>query len=223
MTRLLHIVGSPRQADSRSFALATLFIDAWRARESDLEVETLDLWREPLPEFDGDKAAAKMAVISGGPHDQRTQSAWDAITRITSRFTRADAYLFSVPMWNGGIPYRLKLYIDILMQPGILFSFDPEKGYSGLLKNKRAAAIYTSGVYQPGLPPQFGQDFHSSYMDWWLRSIGIDHIESIRYQPTLLTPDPAKVFYAALLDAQSAAARLALPATSITSQLKGST
>lgn len=209
MTRLLHVVGSPRQADSRSFALATLLIDAWRENEPDLQIDTLDLWRETLPEFDGDKAAAKMTVITGGLHDHRTQSAWDAITRIASRFTQADAYLFSVPMWNGGIPYRLKLYIDILMQPGILFNFDAEQGYQGLLKGKRAAAVYTSGVYQPGLPAQFGQDFHSSYMEWWLGAIGIERVESIRYQPTLLTPEPAKVFYQALQDAQSAAARLA--------------
>jgi FMN-dependent NADH-azoreductase len=209
MTKLLHIVGSPRQADSRSFALATLMIDAWCLREPGLEVETMDLWREPLPEFDGDKAAAKMKVITGSLHDQRTQSAWDVITHIASRFTQADAYMFSVPMWNGGIPYRLKLYIDLLMQPGILFGFDAERGYEGLLKNKRAAAIYTSGVYQPGLPPAFGQDFHSSYMEWWLRAIGIEQIETVRYQPTLLAPDPAKVFNTAVQDAQSAAARLA--------------
>lgn len=221
MTKLLHIVGSPRKEESRSSALATMLVESWRALEPDLEVETLDLWREPLPEFDGDKAAAKMTVIAGGLHDQRTQSAWDEITQIASRFTRADAYLFSVPMWNGGIPYRMKLYIDLLMQPGILFSFDAERGYQGLLKGKRAAAIYTSGVYKPGLPSQFGLDFHSSYMDWWLRSIGIDQIETIRYQPTLLTAEPTKVFNSALQDAQSAAVRLAQPNPLFTDQQKG--
>ncbi len=41
----------------------------------------------------------------------------------------ADHYVFAVPIWNGGLPYRLKQYIDIITQLGISFNFDPEKGY----------------------------------------------------------------------------------------------
>lgn len=41
------------------------------------------------------------------------------------RFAAADAYLFSVPMWNAGVPYALKQWIDIISQPGWLFSFTP--------------------------------------------------------------------------------------------------
>jgi FMN-dependent NADH-azoreductase len=29
----------------------------------------------------------------------------------------ADAYLFSVPMWNAGVPYVLKQWIDIITEP----------------------------------------------------------------------------------------------------------
>ena len=209
MTRLLHVVGSPRREQSRSAAIAAPFIEIWRARDPSLEVDTLDLWQEPLPDFDGDFAAAKMTVITGGALDHQAQSAWDTIERIASRFKAADAYLFTVPMWNGGIPYRLKLYIDILMQPGVLFGFDTASGYHGLLSGKRAAAIYTSGVFEPGVPAAFGRDFHSSYMEWWLRSIGIDWIETIRYQPTLRTTDPERVLRQAVSDARTAALRLA--------------
>lgn len=209
MTRLLHVVGSPRREQSRSSAIAAAFIELWRARDPRLEVDTLDLWREPLPEFDGDFAAAKMRVITGAALDEPTQTAWDGIQRIARRFKSVDAYLFSVPMWNGGIPYRLKLYIDILMQPGILFGFDPQRGYHGLLGGKRAAAVYTSGVYEPGVPAAFGRDFHSTYMEWWLRSIGIEWIETVRYQPTLRTSDPDRVFRQAVDDARAAALRMA--------------
>ena len=209
MTKLMHIVGSPRKADSRSSEIAEPFIDQWRAHDPELAIDTLDLWVEQLPEFDGDKAAAKMKVITGTPHDDRTQTAWREIEQVVSRFTSADAYLFTVPMWNGGIPYRLKLYIDLLTQPGLLFSFDPTEGYKGLLKGKRAAAIYTSGVYEPGVPPAFGQDFHSNYLGWWLQSIGIDRTETIRYQPTLRTTDPDRVLSQARESARLAAKRLA--------------
>jgi FMN-dependent NADH-azoreductase len=110
-----------------------------------------------------------------------------------------------VPMWNGGIPYRLKLYIDIMTQPGLLFGFDPAKGYSGLLKDKRATVIYTSGVYAPGVPAAFGIDHHSTYFDDWLRFIGITDITTVRFQPTLLTADYDGGLKAALNAAAEAA------------------
>jgi len=90
-------------------------------------------------------------------------------------------------MWNGGIPYRLKLYIDILTQPGLLFGFDPAKGYFGLLNGKKATVVYSSGVFAPGVSPDYGVDFQSSYLDWWLRFIGVADIQTIRYQPSLLS------------------------------------
>jgi len=208
MTRLLHVVASPREGQSVSTAIGLAFIERWRQQEPDVVVDTLDLWREDLPAFDGDKAAAKLTLVTGGQHDARQQTAWEAVTTVASRFTQADAYLFSVPMWNGGVPYRLKHYIDLLMQPGILFRLDPVHGYQGLLQGKRAAAIYTSGVYQPGLPPGFGQDFHSTYLDWWLRTIGITQLACIRCQPTLRTADLQQVIDDALAQARRSAQRL---------------
>jgi FMN-dependent NADH-azoreductase len=209
MSKLLYIIGSPRQDASRSGAVAEAFLAAWRRAEPGLDVSVLDLWREPLPEFDGDKAQAKMTVITGGTPEGAAATAWEAVKRVIERFARADQYLFTVPMWNGGIPYRLKLYIDILTQPGFLFGFDPARGYSGLLGRKQAAVIYTSGVYAPGVAPAFGLDFHSSYFDWWLRFVGVTDVETIRYQPTLLTPDPERAFAEAVAGAEAAASRLA--------------
>jgi FMN-dependent NADH-azoreductase len=108
---------------------------------------------------------------------------------VFNRFNAADRYLFSVPMWNGSIPYVLKHYIDVITQPGLVFGFDPTTGYRGLLQGKRAATIYTSGVFAPGVPPAFGSDFHSTYFDDWLRFGGIADIVSVRFQPTLLDLD----------------------------------
>jgi FMN-dependent NADH-azoreductase len=39
-------------------------------------------------------------------------------------------------MWNFGIPYVLKHYIDILVQPGDIFSYPPDTGYSGHVTGK---------------------------------------------------------------------------------------
>ena len=56
-------------------------------------------------------------------------------------------------------------------------------------KGKKAVAIYTSGVYAPGVPPAFGSDYHSTFFNDWLRFIGLTDVANVRFQPSLLTPD----------------------------------
>ena len=196
MPKLLHIVASPRGENSKSNALARAYIDAAKTADPSLEIDTLDLWAEDLPAFDGDFSNAKMTFFGDGEMDTAKRAAWDKVEAITQRFLAADHYVLGVPMWNGGVPYRLKHYIDIITQPGLLFGFDPEKGYFGLLDSnqKKATLVVSSGVWQPGAPEKYGLDFHSSYLDWWLKFIGITDIETVRFQPSLLTADPQKGF-----------------------------
>ncbi|WP_288960948.1 NAD(P)H-dependent oxidoreductase [uncultured Sulfitobacter sp.] len=191
MTRILYIAASPRGAMSQSGKLAETYLAARQAAQPEIRIDRLDLWRADLPEFDGDKAAAKMTFFGVGDMDAPRQSAWDQVVAVAARFIEADEYVLSVPMWNGGIPYKLKQYIDIITQPGLLFGFDPEAGYSGLLRGKAARVFYTSGVYAPGAPAKYGTDHHSTYLDWWLDFIGVTEIETVRFQPSLLTADPA--------------------------------
>ena len=206
MTKILYIVASPRGEDSHSNKLATAYIEAKKASDPTIEVETLDLWNCDLPEFDGDKAAAKMTFFGVGAMDGQKQSAWDKVVEITQRFIEADHYVLAVPMWNGGIPYKLKQYIDIITQPGLLFGFDPAAGYSGLLNNKKASVFYSSGVFAPGVDAKYGSDYHSTYLDWWLKFVGVVDIESIRYQPSLVTADAAGELELALNEARNRAA-----------------
>jgi len=95
-------------------------------------------------------------------------------------------------------PYVLKQWIGIVSQPGWVFSFAPDAGYSGLIRGKKAAVIYTSGVYQPGAPLAYGNDFHAAFFNDWLRFAGFTDVAEIRWQPTVLT---------AARDADKAAAR----------------
>ncbi len=200
MTKLLHISASPRGASSKSRALALAHIKEMRRTHPDITVDTLELWNEPLPQFDGDFAAAKMTFFGEGEMDTSKQNAWQEISRITRRFTDADHYVLNVPMWNGGVPYRLKQLIDIITQPGLLFGFAPEIGYSGLLSNKKATVICTSGVWSPGADSNYGVDFHSNYLAWWLEFIGVSDVNFVRFQPSLLTADPKNSFGAALAE-----------------------
>jgi FMN-dependent NADH-azoreductase len=206
MTTFLHIAASPRGAASQSLQIADAFLDVYRTTHPDDTVLTWDLWDGTLPEFGPAAAGAKMTVFGGGRPKGAQADAWQSALATFARFDAADRLLFSVPMWNSGVPYILKQFIDVVSQPGAVFGVDAETGYVPLLagRGKRAAVIYTSAVWGPALGPEFGRDFQSTYFEDWLRWTGIDDVTAIRSHPTL-TGDAAQ----ALQDAQASARDIA--------------
>ena len=202
MSRLLYVIGSPRGPRSESTAIANTVLDSYRAANPGIEVDTLDLGREPLPVYGPNGVEAKMTVFAGQAPEAEQGEAWADVLRVFERFNAADRYLFAVPMWNHGIPWPLKHLIDTISQPGLIFAFDPDKGYSGLLRGKKAAVVYTSGVYGPGRDPAFGSDFHASYFNDWLRFAGIEDVSEVRFQPTIATADPGSLRAVALAEAR---------------------
>jgi FMN-dependent NADH-azoreductase len=189
MTTLLHISASPRGAKSESLAIAETFLSAYRETHPDNTIETWDLWDGTLPEFGPAAAHAKMAVFAGADPMGDEAAAWRAAGQAFERFAAADEYLFSVPMWNAGIPYILKQFIDVISQPGMVFGFDGELGYTGLVTGRKAAVVYTSAVYGVGRPPSFGSDFQAPYLRDWLNWAGIEDITEVAFRPNLATAD----------------------------------
>ncbi|MGD9527288.1 FMN-dependent NADH-azoreductase [Pseudonocardia sp.] len=186
---LVHISASPRGDASESLAIARTFLDTWAEVHPDAEIVHRDLWDGTLPAFGPPAAAAKMAVFAGQEPRGEAAQAWDAATAEFRRFDAADRYLFGVPMWNAGIPYVLKQLIDVISQPGMVFGFDPEAGYTGLLRGKKAVVVYTSAVYGDGRGPAFGTDFQATFFTDWLHWAGVADVEEIHFRPNLATAD----------------------------------
>ena len=66
--KLLYIKGSPRGEKSTSAPVADAFLAAYRAKNPQAEIDQIDLWQEPLPEFNPEKAVdAARRPGSGGP------------------------------------------------------------------------------------------------------------------------------------------------------------
>jgi FMN-dependent NADH-azoreductase len=212
MSKLLYVISSPRGEQSESTTIADGFLAAYLRARPGVEVERLNLWENQLPVYGGKGAAAKMTVFSGQTPQGDQAEAWADVERVFAPFKEADEYLFTVPMWNAGVPWVLKHLIDTITQPGLVFGFDPAQGYTPLLQGKRAVVVYTSGVYSPGAPIQFGADFHAEFFNDWLRFIGVEHVSEIRFQPTVLTADPDAARNAALARARELAVELTAPA-----------
>ena len=193
MAKLLYIEASPRKTRSKSIEVAKTFLDALHRAQPSLEVDTLDLWTTELPRFDGNVLGAKYAILHGQPHTDGQAQAWRQVEKVIARFKAPDCYLFSLPMWNFGLPYILKHYIDVIIQPGLTFSFSPTEGYSGLVKGKKAVAVYArGGAYGAGTGME-GYDLQSKALAGILGFIGLTDLNSIFVEPTLSPESEAAV------------------------------
>jgi len=184
MQKVLYIQASPRGARSRSIALTDAFLQAYRQANPDETIDTLDLFEAELIPFDGHAVAAKYATLRTKQHTDAETAAWKPVEATIDRFTSAHKYVLAVPMWNFGIPYRLKQYIDILVQPGYTFSYSSDEGYKGLLTGKRAfLGCARGGDYSESQAKDV--DFQERYLRFILTFIGITDVRSVIVEPTL--------------------------------------
>jgi len=189
MSKLIYIESSPRKDRSNSIKITKAFLDAYKKTHPHDEVDKLDLWTTKLPPFDGNTINAKYRILHGQEHTPREATAWNEIIAIFDRFRRADKYVFSIPMWNFGIPYKLKHYIDVITQPGLSFSFSPKEGYKGLVTGKPAVVIYARGGEYSSNDTVAALDFQKPYVEMWLGFIGFSDIHPIVIEPTLSAPE----------------------------------
>lgn len=189
MSRLLYVEASPMKTSSHSIDIAQTFLEIYRVAHEKDEIDVIDLWNIELPPFDADMIGAKFAVLRAQNASDAQLKRWSEAVAISRRFNSADKYLFSVPMWNFGVPYRLKHFIDVVTLPGENWSWSRAEGYKSLLSGKKAALIYTSaGAYE--LPStQDAGDFQKPYLRKWLSFIGVDDQQEINAAPTLTDPD----------------------------------
>ena len=209
MKKLLFIKASPRAEKSTSIKLADEYLATYKQKHPDAIIDVIDLWQANLPEFDGDSAAAKVSFFGEPAMNEKQKTVYDELVSIFNRFNEADDYLFAVPMWNFGVPYKLKHYIELLSMPGTLFGFEPAKGYIGLLKDKRATAIYTAAIFMPGLSKAYGTDHTSTYLTDWLNFAGVSDVSNVWFYGSKMRneADTKAAFEQAQSDARAAAVR----------------
>jgi FMN-dependent NADH-azoreductase len=183
--RLLNIVSSPRGANSASISVANAFLDAYLKTSASIEVDTLNVWEENLPDFDSQAIGAKYKGVSKVPMDSAELSIWIRIQSLVKRFQEADRILLGVPMWNFGYPYKLKQLIDLVSQRNMLFTFDGDT-YGPMLTVPRALVICVrgqshdkgAGISSPG------SKYQADYIDFWLRFIGVEEVRTLMVEHT---------------------------------------
>lgn len=191
MSNLLYLEASPRHEQSYSSRAANVFLETYIAANPQDSIDHYHLFEHEIPEFDQEAASQKMQHIARLIKEGKgiePVGKWAGVLEQIDRLKSADKILLSTPMWNFSIPYKLKQYIDVIVQPGLTFGVNRKGEYVGLLKNKRMQLILASGsAYPPRFPRQDDgpkTDFQSSYLEHMARYIGIADVRTIKVGPT---------------------------------------
>ena len=178
--KLLHIIATPRLAGSTTLGISEHLLRELGQNQPDLSIDTLDLFQADLPSIAGDNIEAKYTLLSGMPIGREHAESWNTIEREIERFRAADVYVVTSPMWNFGVPYALKYYIDCIVQPGYLFKFDEHGIPHPLLEGKKMIVVSSSGSdYSEGSPTQ-PFDYFEPYLRTVFGFVGIYDMTFIR-------------------------------------------
>jgi FMN-dependent NADH-azoreductase len=191
MHTLLYIKASPRGPRSHSIAVADAFLEAYQEKNPDSLVKTKNLFEETLPAFDGPVLQAKYNVIHGLTHDPEQQRAWQGVERYVNEIKSCSKLVMAVPMWNFSIPYPLKHYLDLIVQPGLSFGVN-ENGAFGLIEDKPVFVAYASGGQYPPGSKALVMDHQKPYLEMILNYLGIADIRSVRVEATLAGEETVK-------------------------------
>ncbi|MGF1692924.1 FMN-dependent NADH-azoreductase [Photobacterium kagoshimensis] len=159
MTRVLFITANPKPVEqSISLSLGMHAIEHYKKRHPSHAVDTLDLAATSWPHLDSDRLRNYM--------NPQGECALEA-----QKFKSYDKYIVVAPMWNLTIPSTLKAYLDTIIIPNIMFSYNEQGRSEGLCGGKMIYIGARGGDYSQG--PQANFAFDDQYMRGICHMIGI--------------------------------------------------
>ena len=95
--------------------------------------------------------------------------------KLVNEIKESDIIIISAPIYNYGPPATLKAWSDLVARVGETFKFKPNGRREGLLKNKRAYLVITSG----GTKLNSSEDFLTPWLKFILNFFGIEKVDII--------------------------------------------
>ena len=95
--------------------------------------------------------------------------------QLVKELKESDIIIISAPIYNYGPPATLKAWSDLAARVGETFKFKPNGRREGLLKNKKAYLVITSG----GTKLNSKEDFLTPWLKFILNFFGIEKVEII--------------------------------------------
>ena len=168
--KIYQIDSSARKEGSTSRALAKKLLDKIKSPED--EIIYRDLNEEMV--FASGLTESGMNIEKKDQTDHHRKM-FELSDQLVKELKESDIIIISAPIYNYGPPATLKAWSDLAARVGETFKFKPNGRREGLLKNKKAYLIITSG----GTKLNSKEDFLTPWLKFILNFFGIDKIETI--------------------------------------------
>ncbi len=168
--KIYQIDSSARKEGSTSRALAKKLLD--KIKKPGDEIVYRDL--------DDEMVFVSGLTESGMKIDKKDQTEhhkkmFELSDTLVKELKESDIIIISAPIYNYGPPATLKAWSDLAARVGETFRFKANGRREGLLKNKRAFLIITSG----GTKLNSSEDFLTPWLKFILNFFGIEKIDTI--------------------------------------------
>lgn len=198
MSKVLYITANPRVGVSQCLTLGDKFIKEYKSANPNDQVVELDLYSMDIPEIDNDLLYViknmKKGIVTTDM-SETTQAKFERYNALTDQFVGADKYVFVTPLWNLGMPSRLKQYVDTFFVAGKAFRYTPE-GPIGLLENKKCLHVHASGGFHSNNPKNHADPFLRDVMNF----VGVEDYKTLLLEGHAALPDQSQQMIQDALD-----------------------
>ena len=168
--KIYQIDSSARKEGSTSRALAKKLLEKIKKPEDEI------IYRD----LDDEMVFVSGLTESGMKIDKKDQTEhhkkmFELSDKLVKELKESDIIIISAPIYNYGPPATLKAWSDLAARVGETFKFKSDGRREGLLKNKKAYLVITSG----GTKLNSNEDFLTPWLKFILNFFGIKDIQII--------------------------------------------
>jgi len=168
--KIYQIDSSARKKGSTSRLLAKKLLDKIKKPEDEIIYRDLD---DEMVFVSGlTESGMKIEEKDRSEHHKKMFELSDT---LVNELKESDIIIISAPIYNYGPPATLKAWADLAARVGETFRFKPNGRREGLLKNKSAYLVITSG----GTKLNSNEDFLTPWLKFILNFFGIEKVEVV--------------------------------------------
>ena len=168
--KIYQIDSSARKEGSTSRALAKKLLDKIKKPGDEVIYRDLD------DEMDFVSGLTESGMkIKEEDQTEHHKKMFELSDKLVQELKESDIIIISAPIYNYGPPATLKAWSDLAARIGETFKFKPDGRREGLLKNKKAYLVITSG----GTKINGREDFLTPWLKFVLNFFGIEKVEFI--------------------------------------------
>ncbi|MDC3056996.1 NAD(P)H-dependent oxidoreductase [Candidatus Pelagibacter sp.] len=168
--KIYQIDSSARKEGSTSRALAKKLLN--KIKKPDDEVVYRDLDDEMVFVSGLTESGMKIEEKDQTEHHKKM---FELSDKLVKELKESDVIIISAPIYNYGPPATLKAWSDLVARIGETFKFKENGRREGLLRNKRAYLVITSG----GTKLNSKEDFLTPWLKFILNFFGIEKVDII--------------------------------------------